>query len=254
MFALSLGLCVASSLASGSVVAKTHVSSKVRFVFFAGLEGSGHHGIRAAYVASGAICASGEAVTRELHAGGVRPRGAFVYGSQRGEDVRAHRAAAIDTFRRLDAEPRSRSARLVFLNAGDKSSRSGEMSYPNFGGGDKALHTPDVAVLVRLAEDAGVDLRVVVFTRGAEDILRSTTVHRHFGTEVHEAAVLADSAAKLAAQLRMIDPAFVACVTTDALRDGVRAGARKGGLRSTKVQLECFAIICFERSIHTSRI
>ena len=78
---------------------------------------------------------------------------------------------------------------------------------------------------------------------------------KHYQIEAHEAAVLAESAAYLAAQLRMLDPAFVECVTIDALfRDGVRARARKGGLRGTRaeVQLECFAIICFERKKRSS--
>jgi hypothetical protein len=235
------------------VVKKDAVSSKVRFVFFAGLEGSGHHGVNSAYKECGVMCASAKAVAQELYAGGNTPHGAFVYGDQTDEQVRAHRAAAIDAFRRVEAEHGSGPARLVFVNGGEGT--NGEMSYPNFSGSDKFLHNPDVTVLARLAEDAGVDLRVVVLRRGAEDILRSTTVHRHFGTEAHEAAVLAESAAYLAAQLRMLDPAFVECVTIDALfRDGVRARARKGGLRGTRteVQLECFAIICFERKKRSS--
>ena len=226
---LYLCLCVASSLASGSVVVKKDaVSSKVRFVFFAGLEGSGHHGINSAYKKCGVMCAIANAVTQELYAGGSTPHGAFVYGDQTDKQIRARRAAAIDAFRRVEAEHGSGPARLVFVNGGaglDKlQNKSGEMSYPNYAGPNKVLHSPDVTVLARLAEDAGVDLRVVVLRRGAEDILRSTTMHRHFGSEAHEAAVLAESAAYLAAQLRMLDPAFVECVTIDALfRDGVRA-------------------------------
>jgi len=224
---LYLCLCVASSLASDSVVVKKDaVSSKVRFVFFAGLEGSGHHGVNSAYKECGVMCASAKAVAQELLAGGDQPHGAFVYGRQTDEQIRSHRAAAIDAFRRVEAEHGSGPARLVFLNAAPPllGDGTGEMSYPNYSGSDKALHNPDVTVLARLAEDAGVDLRVVVLRRGAEDILRSTTMHRHFCSEAHEAAVLAESAAYLAAQLRMLDPAFVECVTIDALfRDGVRA-------------------------------
>jgi len=225
---LYLCLCVASSLASDSVVVKKDaVSSKVRFVFFAGLEGSGHHGVNSAYKECGVMCASAKAVAQELLAGGDQPHGAFVYGRQTDEQIRSHRAAAIDAFRRVEAEHGSGPARLVFVNCGaglPAQNKSGEMSYPNYAGPNKVLHNPDVTVLARLAEDAGVDLRVVVLRRGAEDILRSTTMHRHFGSEAHEAAVLAESAAYLAAQLRMLDPAFVECVTIDALfRDGVRA-------------------------------
>lgn len=44
----------------------------------------------------------------------------------------------------------------------------------NYGGPDKALHTPDVRVLADLAEQAGLDLRILVLMRRADEILRST--------------------------------------------------------------------------------
>ena len=44
----------------------------------------------------------------------------------------------------------------------------------NYGGPDKVLHTPDVRVLAELAEQAGLDLRILVLVRRADEILRST--------------------------------------------------------------------------------
>ena len=39
---------------------------------------------------------------------------------------------------------------------------------------------PNIRILAELAEDAGLDFRVVVLTRKLEPILTSTTVHRNF--------------------------------------------------------------------------
>jgi len=89
---------------------------------------------------------------------------------------------------------------------------TGEMSYPNYGGPWKAFHHPDVADLARYAEEAGVDMRVVVLQRSGEKIIVSTTVHRHFGKR-RELRVLEPVAHALGQQLQLIDPAFVAsCV------------------------------------------
>ena len=87
----------------------------------------------------------------------------------------------------------------------------GMMSYPNFGGKDKAIHHPDLVVLARLCEEAGVDLRVLVLQRDAAAILRSTTIHRDFGTEAHQAAILTDNAAALVMQLKLLDRKFFRC-------------------------------------------
>ena len=93
----------------------------------------------------------------------------------------------------------------------------GRMSYPNFGGGDKSLHNPDVRLLARLAEEGGADLRIIVLVRTPEEILRSTVFHRHFGPEQRQASILALSASLLAAQLAMIDPKFFVCVNSSVL-------------------------------------
>ena len=91
------------------------------------------------------------------------------------------------------------------------------MSYPNFGGNDKSIHHPDVRFIAKIAEQAGVDLRILVLQRHAKQILVSTTIHRHFGKLNHQAHVLADNAMVLHGQLSALDGSFFECVRTKSL-------------------------------------
>jgi hypothetical protein len=97
---------------------------------------------------------------------------------------------------------------------------NGMISYPNFNGPFKARHHPDIAVLARLCEHAGVDLRLVVLQRGAADILSSVSVKRTFAPESTESAALADNAAVISMQLQRLDPRFFLCVDLVSLATG----------------------------------
>ena len=94
------------------------------------------------------------------------------------------------------------------------------VSYPTGVGPDKALQLPDLPVLALLAEEAQVDLRVLVLTRSPFEVLVSATQHRSFGqSPAREAVILSDMAAILAAQVQFVDPKFVLCAPFDRLRD-----------------------------------
>lgn len=127
---------------------------------------------------------------------------------------------------------------LVFFAHVESSTHTYRCSYihpaANHGGPDKALHTPDVRVLASLAEEAGLDFRVIVLVRSADEILRSTVYHRHFGTEAREATILAASAALLAGQLQLMDPHFFVCVNSSALHKASTWQAQGSG--STTLQ------------------
>jgi hypothetical protein len=115
--------------------------------------------------------------------------------------------------------------KFTLLNSGRHTERLdafgvGRMSYPNFGGWDKPLHIPDVRLLARLAEEAGLDLRIIVLMRQANELLQSTVHHRRFGPEQRQATILGLSASALAAQLWMIDPRFFVCVNSSTLVAG----------------------------------
>merc|ERR1712196_762393 len=87
------------------------------------------------------------------------------------------------------------------------------MSYPNYGGPFKMFQNPDVRILAELCELEGLDFRVLVSSRSAEDLLYSTAEHRGFmgGQWTLEGVVLEHSARVLAAQLRALDRGFVLC-------------------------------------------
>ena len=89
----------------------------------------------------------------------------------------------------------------------------------NYPGPDKALHIPDVRLLAKLAEQAGLDLRILVLVRKADEILRSTVYHRNFGTESRQASILGLAAATLTSQLQLIDPRFFVCVNMSQSHD-----------------------------------
>ena len=91
------------------------------------------------------------------------------------------------------------------------------LSYPNMGGQSKELQHPNLVTLAKLAEKAGLDLRILVLTRDARDLLASTTEHRGFGGVNKQAEQLADNAAVLSSQLRLIDRSFVECMHLEQL-------------------------------------
>ena len=205
-------LWLATAAAAVRKVPKVTVSSQVRFVFVAGLEGAGHHRMMDLTKRCGATCVADGGISRNLYTNGDHPKGAFVFGDQTAAQIVAHRNATVAAFRQQAAALGSGPPRLVFLNCKQKNTGAGKMSYPALGGPNKVLHRPDVRVLAELAEEAGVDLRVVVLQRNALDILVSTTVNRHLGQRSRQASMLADNALALAAQLRAVDSAFFECV------------------------------------------
>ena len=230
-------LWLATAAAAVPKVPKTTVSSQVRFVFVAGLEGAGHHTMQDLAERCGGTCVADGGISRHLWIHGPEDKsteGAFVYGDQTKKQIINHRSMTVAAFRRKAAKHGSGPPQLVFLNCIRGGTEAGPMmSYPWMAGKDKVLHRPDIRVLAMLAEEARVDLRVVVLQRNALDTLVSTTVHRNFGankagsSQSYEAAVLPAMAVVLAAQLRAIDGAFVECVDLAARgwleRDGLAA-------------------------------
>jgi hypothetical protein len=94
-------------------------------------------------------------------------------------------------------------------------SGGGMLSYPNFGGPSKTLNHPDAFLLAALAENAGLDLRVLVLSRNTADVLRSVS-SRNFGGE-QEARILANNAESIYTQLSLLDRRFLMCVDYEEL-------------------------------------
>ena len=228
---------IAGCIATDPIIQKTATSDTTRFVFWAGLEGSGHHGVKTI----GERCAKTElcdvprdawAALVDLHRvnsdpGSLSRNGSiYVLGYQAADRVAAARRGFAA---RLGALAESKTSTLVFLN-GVKLPGMGMLSYPSGGAARKSLTRPDARTLAAVAEAARADLRVVVLRRSAAAIVRSTVNHRRFGAHdgnghARQLATLAENAAALAAQLSLVDASFFRCVDYDNLGDARAWGA-----------------------------
>lgn len=92
--------------------------------------------------------------------------------------------------------------------------KAGMMSYPNFSGRYKTVTRPNLVTLAAMCEQAGIDLRVIFLSRDPRNIIRSTVDNRHFGGygpqgEPHEIAHLTANMYTLNGQLAGIDKDFI---------------------------------------------
>lgn len=158
---------------SPGVVKKTTYSDKLRMIFLAGLEGSGHHTMNGVLrtecnsdnVECPNVCPVADALYNEL--------GIFSNYPQYKNGLARLRTSMADLG--------SAGPLVSVATFGDCENVVGEMSFPNFGGIDKPLQHVDLRLLAEEAERAEIDLRVIYLGRSAESILISTTEHRRFG-------------------------------------------------------------------------
>ena len=186
-------------------VSKTTYSNKVRFVFFAGLGGTGHHGWKQTLEASRLCQPPSKAIGKALHD----------FWWDRDEHADTHARTLGKLLKMLAAqepaegESSSPSSKLYCLNCLAYGSM---MSYPNF---NDPTHHPNVLTLAHVAELARVDLRIVVLHRHPTNQLVSLCLHRTFLPLAEESHQMANQAAFLNAQLEQIDPQFFLCVGYD---------------------------------------
>ena len=196
----------------------------------AGLEGTGHHAWRSIFLkcpsdanypaSKGQLpasattpfnCIFADDITEILYRGFDGTGGLFNPGSAKQllDKKNELRTAFEEMQRKYEGAPEGT---VVLLNLHETSKGSGFMSYPNYRGVDKPIHHPHLQLLALVAEEARVDLRVLVLQRDARAIYRSNTVNRHFGdAPVHEGLILAANAMSLHGQLELIDGAFFSC-------------------------------------------
>jgi hypothetical protein len=102
--------------------------------------------------------------------------------------------------------------RLYIVGLG--ASSAGVMSYPNGCSDDGSVPTalchPDIHLLATMAEASRVDLRIIILTRPADEIIKS--VRRRNFLDDFEIKSLISNAAILYAQLTTLDPAFYYCL------------------------------------------
>ena len=89
-------------------------------------------------------------------------------------------------------------------------------SYPE---NNSLKHHPNVYTLALLAEEVGVDLRILVLHRHPAPQLVSLSIHRNLFPLPNQAHQMTNQAALLNAQLDLIDPRFFVCTGFDSVKD-----------------------------------
>jgi len=201
-------------------------NDKIRFIFIAGLEGSGHHALREMFEAchTQGLCITSAQLMRALSNGREHPIGISVYPKDTNTtEINQRRNNFISILKQMATKFSDTSNdTLIILNTMiphktemdgiTHSGGIGMQSYPNFNGKQKIYNHPSIQDIARAAENAKVDLRILVLARPSKAILRSTTKNRHIATESTETLILAHNAAILSAQLQLIDPRFYICM------------------------------------------
>jgi len=223
-----------SSLSTGtSRVQKTVNDGMLRFVFFVGAEGTGHHlwshlykmcarlasrqregtgtNSFAANSNYAGLCSYDSKLTSLLHANGTSPSSLFF-----GTRAPLLAAAFVHRLRQIKAQ-RTSQERLFWLNSGPELLGVGMLSYPNYG--TPVENVPNAVLLAHLCEKAGVDLRIIVQLRSTDCAIRSATRRfPHIAINLtHQEQIARASVKQIDHQLERLDPAFFHCSSSSIL-------------------------------------
>ena len=155
------------------ILIKTTVSSTFRLVFLVGLEGSGHHYLTPAVNHIKPTGDDGHNYCNDLK----------VMYKRLG--IRQAMTKSPSHYRERIEEARGYMQTLAQYASSLPPKEAGAMlcdknSYPRLSGPEKVFSYIDLGTLANLAEDEGVDLRVIYLKRPARQMILSTTVHRNF--------------------------------------------------------------------------
>lgn len=181
---------------------------RARFIFFAGLESSGHSFWRDILAEFPNRIKQVKELSHLLYAVN-KQSGLFSV-----MDVQKAKSSVEEVIAALRAADRDFPGITIALNTiseGAGEGGWGMMSYPNHGGADKAIQKPDLRLLVEVANMADVDLRIILLMRDAVDIVNSVWKRKFYPSEMQAVRILELQQASLSSELSLIDPAFVAC-------------------------------------------
>lgn len=188
------------------VVKKRVSDGKTTLVFVAGLEGVGHH-MFAKLGAKHTVRGLYDSLTNYLCDVAWSDVSEELYSEARARLVRS--MEALKTTKDF-----SDGSRVFFLNTVFSEKAVNMYSYP-WGGPRcylkrfaRVICNIDTIELAQMAEEAGVDFRIVVLRRSIGAAVVSASLHRPYGTLVSEARMLIQSWALLKTGLTSIDPNF----------------------------------------------
>ena len=188
---------------------KKQSSELNRLIFIAGLEGTGHHGARAVFnvCVKKKLCKVDYPITDQIMRYDWKTD--ILHGLFGAADVNLNAVEAVNVLRSMRRTAGQGGSNLNFLGL-CYATRSGMLSYPNFNGKHKTLDHPDLHMIATLAEAAGLDFRVLVLQRDADEVLRSNS-RRGYGGSLGPKVLIANAEA-LQAELALVDPRFFRCV------------------------------------------
>ncbi|CAM9793970.1 unnamed protein product [Choristocarpus tenellus] len=213
---------ISHSSVNPEVIRKTVYSDKLRLVFFAGLEGTGHH----YWHQANNLCLRKKWCTTKCELSlALYPGLATAPSLAEYDGAIEELEHSLDDLRRLEhevavgnsSESNGFGGLIIPVNAAPCPS-SGMMSYPNFNGANKALQYVNIILLAQMSEEKGIDLRIVYLQRPSEDIISSDARRGFGGNLMTESRTLGVNANALSYMLSNIDSEFVECfnfVVTD---------------------------------------
>lgn len=215
------------------VLEKRAHSRNVRFVFFAGLEGTGHH--RWSAVRKRMLHETPELVNFTLTTAGTTFEGAswnwtaqtgfHLYHTNRDNDSQPRPTLLQDIAEAqsslLALAARAPAQALYWLNAWHET-----MSYPGYKGPLRPYQHPDLLLLARIAESVGADLRIVLMLRDPAELWISAA-RRFFPEAVDRrlnVRVYSSMMDDLMTMMSMLDPRFIVCEDVDSPSHGSADG------------------------------
>lgn len=155
------------------VVPKTVSSDTFRFVFVAGLEGAGHHYILGAdtdmFIANPDLA--------YINEGDYLSEDPYYLPSCMSKNVSYYPKAEAQALQQMH---RLAKVASILPPPGTVYVQHKSLSYPARSGVDKVFQYVDLRRMVEVAEEAGVDMRVLYLRRSAREIVIANTVHRPF--------------------------------------------------------------------------
>mmetsp|Transcript_28670 Transcript_28670/g.37578 ORF Transcript_28670/g.37578 Transcript_28670/m.37578 type:complete len:306 (+) Transcript_28670:87-1004(+) len=176
------------------------------FIFVLGLEGTGHHMCAAIWNRCDRCANSGD-VGQLIYK--QTPKQASGIFAETNPTTFAQQNSQL--VKKLAEKSKLEKGKLIILNTW-KGSASGEVSYPNFLGPYRFTQHPHAIHMFEEAKKAGTKVKFLVLVRSAQQMIVSTTIHRHFEKRQREVKILENMCQELRYTLMEIGRENYGCI------------------------------------------
>jgi hypothetical protein len=182
------------------------------FLFFAGVEGTGHHFV-SALLKSCKNCVSNGPVGGLLYSHGSNLSLWSSSCNYPGSDSKLIFRKLVTALRKYWKELPQKA--VIPLNCGRSNGNTGMMSYPNFGGKCRWSQHPDLDSLFEACDVAGVNCGVVVLTRDADKVIKSTSINRKYSPVATQIRMMTTMLSVINSQIQRHPHRVLACWNYD---------------------------------------